>query len=121
MARPSEFVSHLLELLAPLGDVSARAMFGGWGIYEGGRMFGLVAYETFYVKADDGNRADFTTCGLAPFHYETKNGRREVMSYYTVPADALDSSSMLCAWAQKGIEAAQRAARKPPKKRRTPK
>ncbi len=32
MARRSEFVTYLLEQLAPLGDVRARAMFGGFGI-----------------------------------------------------------------------------------------
>ncbi len=122
MARHSEFVSHLLDLLAPLGEVSARSMFGGWGIYRGGKMFALVAFETFYVKVDATSRPEFESQHLAPFAYETKNGRRETMSYYTVPSEALDSSTLLCEWAMKGIEAAGRAAtRKPAGKKRTAK
>src|SRR6185369_4305800 len=112
MARASEFVAHLLDLLAPLGGVSARGMFGGWGVYREGRIFALVAGEVFYVKVDDENREEFLAHRLVPFSYETRNGRREAMAYYTVPAEALDSSPLLCEWAQKGMAAAERAARK---------
>jgi DNA transformation protein and related proteins len=118
MPKPTEFLTHLLDLLSPLGNVRAKSMFGGWGIYHDSRMFALVAYETFYVKVDDLNRPDFLAANLAPFSYETKNGRREVMSYHTVPAEALDSSPLLCDWARKGLEAATRAAQSlKPKKR----
>jgi len=46
MPKPNEFVSHLLDLLRPLGDVRARVMFGGWGFYHAEKMFALVAFET---------------------------------------------------------------------------
>jgi DNA transformation protein len=109
MARSNEFVSHLLDLLAPLGGVSARGMFGGWGFYRTGKMFALVAFDTFYVKVDDVSRSEFEALGLAPFVYEAGGGKRSVMSYYTVPVDALDSSPVLCEWARKGIAAEARA------------
>lgn len=84
-------------------------MFGGWGFYYGGKMFALVAMETFYVKADAANLAEFEALGLVPFTYPGKNGERTVMSYRTVPSDALESSPPLIGWARKGIEAARRA------------
>ncbi len=120
MARSSEFLEHLLDLLQPLGDVTARSMFGGWGIYHGGKMFALVAFETFYVKVDEHNRPEFETLGLGPFTYESSGGKRAVMAYYTVPTEALDSSPLLCQWAEKGIAAAQRAAtvKKAPRKKK---
>lgn len=111
MPAPNEFVSHLLDLLMPIGGVTARAMFGGWGFYHGGKMFALVAYDTFYVKVDATSRAEFEHAGLQPFVYETDSGKRSVMSYHTVPAAALDSSPLLCEWAEKGIAAAMRAAK----------
>lgn len=122
MPHTSEFVNHLLDLLAPLGGVTARGMFGGWGIYRDGLMFALVAYDTFYVKVDDPSRPEFTALGLLPFTYETKTGTNTIMSYHTVPTDALDSPDILCQWARKGIAAATRAAaakkpRKPTKPR----
>ena len=112
MPKHSELVAHLLDLLAPLGEVSARSMFGGWGFYHDGRMFALMADDIFYVKVDDTSRAEFISQKLVPFSYESKNGRREVMSYYTVPTDAMDSSALLCEWAEKGVVAAARAAGK---------
>lgn len=107
--RPPEFVEHLLDLLRSLGEVRVRAMFGGWGFYLEGKMFALVAFETFYIKADDVNRADFTSRGLAPFRYEMRPGKYSEMSYYAPPAEALEDSAELCAWARKGVEAARRA------------
>ena len=109
MPQPNEFVNHLLDLLRPLGDVRARAMFGGWGFYHAEKMFALVAFETFFVKVDDASRAEFEGVGMTPFTYEASSGKRTVMSYFTVPPDALESSPMLCEWARKGIEAAARA------------
>ena len=110
MPKPDGFVNHLLDLLRPLGGIRARAMFGGWGFYHAEKMFALVAFETFFVKADDATRAEFESLGLRPFTYEAAGGKRTVMSYFTVPADALESSPLLCEWAEKGIAAAARAA-----------
>jgi len=39
----SDFVEYVLEPLAPLKNVRARKMFGGYGIYQESVMFGLVA------------------------------------------------------------------------------
>lgn len=113
MPRRSEFVEYLVESLAALGEVQARAMFGGWGFYLDGRMFALVALEAFFIKADAENRADFESRGLAPFRYEA-NGKASVMSYFQPPSAALDDREMLCEWARKGVEAAARAAKKKP-------
>jgi DNA transformation protein len=94
-------------------------MFGGWRFYHSEKMFALVASETFFVKVDDLTRHEFERHGLQPFVHETGEGQRTVFSHHTVPADALDDSAALCAWARKGIDAAVRAAaakRKPPAK-----
>ena len=118
MPKPDGFVNHLLDLLKPLGGIRARAMFGGWGFYHAEKMFALVASDTFHVKTDDLSRSEFESHGLWPFVYEAGSGKRTVISYYTVPTDALESSAMLCEWAQKGIAAASRAAAKKGKTKR---
>lgn len=118
MAKRNEFVVYLLEQLAPLGEVSAKSMFGGWGIYHEGRMFALVADDTLYFKVDDTNRADFEREGLQPFRYDRTDKEVAVMSYYEPPTAAIDDRDLLCEWARKGIEAATRAAtKKRPKKK----
>src|ERR687898_1887503 len=65
--RDSEFLSYVVESLQPLGPVSARRMFGGFGIYLHGTMFALIAYDTLYLKVDDGNRSAYEAAGLEPF------------------------------------------------------
>ena len=118
MPAKSEFVEYLTEQLQPLGAVSARAMFGGWGFYLDGRVFAIVADDTFYLKADDVNRADFKTRGLQPFRYAMK-GKLMTMAYFQPPAEAMDDREVLCQWARKGVEAAARAMKKKkPAKRR---
>ena len=118
MAKRSDFVDYLVEQLAPLGDVSAKAMFGGWGIYHEARMFALVADDTLYVKVDDTNRADFERENLQPFRYERRERGEAVMDYYEPPAAAIDNRELLCEWARKGIEAADRTAQKKSAKKR---
>jgi DNA transformation protein len=104
---PSEFIAHILDLLAPLGEVKARAMFGGHGVYLDGKMFALIADDTFYVKVDDVSRPEFESHGLAPFSYDAR-GKVHTLSYYEPPAAALDDSAELCAWARHGLDAARR-------------
>jgi DNA transformation protein len=118
MARRSEFVDYLVEQLAPLGEVSARGMFGGWGVYCDGRMFALVADDTLYIKVDDTSRADFECENLRPFRYERRDRGEAVMDYYEPPAAAIDDRELLCAWARKGVEAAARAAAKKPRRKK---
>jgi DNA transformation protein len=48
----SEFVDYLHEVFGRFGPIHVRRMFGGYGIYHDGIMFGLVADDTLYLKAD---------------------------------------------------------------------
>lgn len=110
-----DFIDYLLELLEPLGGVSARKMFGGHGIYKDGRMFGLVADEVLYLKVDAQSKPEFEAEDLGPFIYE-KNGKPMAMSYHRVPEAALDEPELMQEWAWKGVDAAMRAPA--PKKRK---
>ena len=104
----TEFVAYLLELLAPLKGVSAKKMFGGYGIFKQDLMFGLVADDILYLKVDQTTISDYEELELGPFVYE-KNGRKMAMSYYQVPEDTLDSSEALCEWAKQAYQVAMRA------------
>ena len=117
MTNDNQFITFLLEQLEPMGSVEAKGMFGGFGIYRHGLMFGLVSQDTFYLKADEMNRAQFEDKGLPCFTYE-RRGKELSMSYYQAPPEAMDHSEELCKWAKKAYDAALRAAQKKPKKKR---
>lgn len=110
MARQNEFCQYLLDMLAPLGHVRIRAMFGGYGVYAGDVMFGLVAEDVLYLKTDESNRRRFEAAGLPPFTYQGRPGRPPVqMSYSQAPPESLEDADVLCDWAREALEAARRA------------
>lgn len=118
MASGSEFCDYALDLLAPLGPVTARRMFGGHGIYLDGVMFALIASDTLYIKADGATKDHFAAAGSRPFTYAGKNKPVE-MSYWQAPMDAMEDPDALLPWALRGIEAARRGkAARPPRRRR---
>lgn len=118
MAARSELLDHLTDQLTPLGEARGRPMFGGYGVYLDGLIIGLIAFDTFYLKVDDHNRPDFEAAGSAPFSYDTKNGTNTISGYWEVPADVLDNSDALRAWALKSLAVSRRAGAKSARKRR---
>jgi len=110
----SEFVEHLQDVFAYFGPVTARRMFGGYGIYHDGLMFALVADVTLYLKADAVAASHFEGEGLGNFTYTTE--RKVVkMSYYRAPERIMDDRHEAAIWARRSFEAALRAQR--PKKK----
>ncbi|MFM2398251.1 MAG: hypothetical protein RL341_408 [Pseudomonadota bacterium] len=103
------FVAHVLELLAPLGNVRARKMFGGWGISCDGLSIGLIAWERLYLKVDAQTKPSFAQGGCEPFIYDGKHRPIE-MSYWTVPPDAMDAPHLMAPWARLAMQAALTAA-----------
>ena len=120
MAARSELLDHLTDQLAPLGEARGRPMFGGYGVYLDGLIIGLIAFDTFYLKVDDQSRPDFEAAGSAPFSYDTKSGTNTISRYWEVPADVLDDSEQLRAWALKSLAVSRRAGAKPARKRKRP-
>lgn len=122
MARRDEFLTHVLELLAPLGRVTARRMFGGYGLYCDGVFFSIVLDNTLYLKADERNRADFERAGCEIFSYSRK-GKRAKLNFYRAPEEAMDTSHLMLSWARSALSAAlrSRAGRLPRKNPSKPK
>lgn len=104
----SEFVHSLHEVFERFGRVDTRRMFGGHGIYHDGRMFGLVAEDTLYLKADAESAAHFDRLKLPPFQY-TRNGKTMHLSYREAPAEVFDDRDEAALWARRAWEAAARA------------
>jgi len=113
-AAPDPLIAWLLDELQPLaaqiGEIRARRMFGGAGLYHDDIVFGLVANGTCYLRIDDTTRARFAAVGSTPFGYD-RDGRTITMSgYLSTPAVALDGGQPLRDWVRLAIEASRREA-----------
>jgi DNA transformation protein len=106
---PDEFVAHVLELLAPLGPVRARGMFGGYGVYCDDVIFALIVDDALYLRTDEANRPAFVAAGLEPFVYLRKGEPRSVVSYYQAPPESMDDSAAMAPWARDALAVALRA------------
>ena len=104
------YIQLCIELLQPLGPVRPLRMFGGHGLYVDGLFMALVIQNQLYLKTDDVTRERFVAAGCEPFSYSTKNGERQVMSYYQPPEETLESPPLMLPWARLAMEAALRAA-----------
>ncbi|MET7242170.1 TfoX/Sxy family protein [Methylobacterium sp. EM32] len=111
--------AYLEELLAPLGGVAIRRMFGGIGLFRGGLMFGLVLRGALYLKAAPDETTSFGAEGGAPFSYATKGGRTTtIASYWRAPDRLADEPEEFVAWARRACAAALAADRAKPAGRR---
>ncbi len=88
-----ESADDFVEALAALGDVTSKPMFGGYGIFRDGAMFGIVdTAGEWYLKAnDDRQAAAFEEAG------SHKHGR---MPYWSVPEAVAGDEAALAAWAR---------------------
>ncbi|CAG0937066.1 hypothetical protein TFLX_05972 [Thermoflexales bacterium] len=57
MASSQNIVDFIVDQIAPAGDVSAKKMFGEYGVYCGGKMVALVCDDQLFVKPTAGGRA----------------------------------------------------------------
>jgi len=100
------------ELFAPFGTVTVRRMFGGAGIFSQGLMFGLIANDAIYLKADATSIPDFEREGGKPFTYtRAKTGGGDgtaALSYWRLPERLYDDPDELKLWAARALAIAER-------------
>ena len=102
----------VLDLLTGITGISSRAMFGGWGIYEHGIFFALIAEGELYFKVDDSNRADFEKLESRPFVYEGNKGKPMTMSYWLVPEEIMEDRETLATWVARAVAVAKASKKK---------
>jgi DNA transformation protein len=120
VAVSAAFRDHVADLFAPFGEVKIKLMFGGAGIYFKDQMFGLIADERIFLKANDETRPAFEAEGSKPFVFEAKGGEAIAMSYFEVPPRLLDDTAELAIWARRAYEAAIKGRAKKKPARQTP-
>ena len=107
-AAVNESIDYLHEVFDAFGPIHTRRMFGGWGIYHDGLMFGLYAAGRLYLKTDAHNVVQFEAAGCEPFTY-IQRGKAVKLSYWLAPDAVLDEREQAMHWGRSAFEAALRA------------
>ena len=56
MASNTDFVQYIADQCSGAGEIIAKKMFGDYGIYCDGKIFGLICDDCFYLKPTDAVR-----------------------------------------------------------------
>ena len=95
MSISNEFLEFVLDQLSALA-VTHKKMFGGAGLYLEGKIFGLIADKTVFLKVDDSNRKQFLDEGCKQF--KPFLDKKMLMPYHEIPPTVLEDSEILCEW-----------------------
>lgn len=66
MASSKDFVQYIVDQCSGAGDIVAKKMFGDYGIYCNGKIFGLICDDCFYLKPTEAVRPLLRTEELRP-------------------------------------------------------
>lgn len=101
------FAEFVFEQMSELSDVVYKSMFGGYGFYQHGLMFALVADEQLYFKANDFLADEFIALGLKPFIFQSK-GKDMQLNYYQAPETVFEQAEQMRFWSEKAYQCALR-------------
>ncbi len=89
MATQQRTVDYLLEQASGAGALSAKAMFGEYGVYVDGKMIGLICDDQLYVKPTASGRLHAEPVSEAPPYPGAK-------PHLLIEADRWDDAEWLC-------------------------
>lgn len=119
MGSSKDYAKYVTEdLMSEIDGISARAMFGGFGMYKDGIIFGLIVENQLYFKVDETTMEKYKKLGGKPFEYEMR-GKVSAMPYWLVPETILDNVEELRMWVEEAAEISLKAklTKKPAKKK----
>ena len=89
MASSKNFVQYIVDQCSDAGDIVAKKMFGDYGIYCDGEIFGLVCDDRFFIKPTEAGRVLLKTVELRPPYEGAKD------YFYIADVDDRDHLSTL--------------------------
>lgn len=107
MAVSAEQVAMVEDLLAGLGPLTQRKMFGGVAFYADGVVFAaLMSDGRFQLKGAGDMIGAFDAAGWDRWTYQREGSQKvTAMPYWCVPDDLLDDPEAVCDWARRALKA----------------
>ncbi len=106
MNSPTDLLATVLDLMAGIGALRQRKMFGGTYIYCDDLFIATIHDGVLYFKANKGTAPEFVERGLSAFSYP-KQGGIATLQYYQAPSEVLTSRLAMKIWAGKALKAAR--------------
>ncbi len=104
MSRDTGFLQYILEeVLTDVPGITSRGMFGGFGLYKDGIIFGMIIEDQLYFKVNDSTRKEYIDRGSTPFMYEGKNKKQVSLNYYILPSEILENREEIGEWVEKAV------------------
>jgi len=100
MKKNDSFTDYVLDQLKDIGSVTAKPMFGGYGLYRGVVFFGIIFKGRLFFKTDGKTRTPYFERGMKPFR---PTPRQTLKNYFEVPVDAVEEPDELARWAREAI------------------
>jgi len=66
MACCSDFVKYVIDQCSDAGEITAKKMFGDYGIYCNGKIFGLLCDDCLYIKPTEAGKKKLKSVDLHP-------------------------------------------------------
>jgi DNA transformation protein len=108
MAQPiKDYTEYIVgDVLGHIPTISSRAMFGGYGLYYEGVIFGIITdVDELRFKVDDSNRKQYENMGSTPFVYTGhKDKKPSIMQYYLVPTEIQEDRERVEEWLLQSVE-----------------
>ena len=89
MASNTDFVQYIADQCSGAGEIMVKKMFGDYGIYCDGKIFGLICDDCFYLKPTDAVLPLLRVVDMRPPYDGAKD------YYYMADVDDRDYVSLL--------------------------
>jgi DNA transformation protein and related proteins len=99
------FRAFVLDQLKDVGAVRCKAMFGGHGLYQGDRFFGILFKGRLYFKVSEKSKTTYIEAGAHPFK---PSKTQTLKSFYEVPSEIVEAPHRMVEWAREAILADER-------------
>lgn len=66
MASNQKFVDFIIDQITNAGEITAKKMFGEYGLYADGKLFGLICDDKLFIKPTNAGRQFIGTPQEAP-------------------------------------------------------
>lgn len=73
MASDQKFVDFVVDQLQNAGEITTKKMFGEYGVYSDGKLFGLICDNKLFIKPTNSGRAFICNVVEAPPYPGAKN------------------------------------------------